>query len=97
MSADASVVALSRQHQWLPILELAAQEVFEIMLGTQLTLATKSEPLPQGELTAIVALAGSLRGTVTFCCGSQSAKQIAVRNAGRRDCPCGRTGVGRDR
>jgi hypothetical protein len=38
MSADASVLALSRQHQWLPILELAAQEVFEIMLGTQLTL-----------------------------------------------------------
>ena len=87
MSADASVVALSRKHEWLPILELAAQEVFEIMLGTQLTLATKSEPLQQGELTAIVALAGSLRGTVTLCCGSQAAKQIAVRMLGAGTVP----------
>ena len=82
MSVDASVLAPSRQHEWLPILELAVMEVFEIMLGSRLTLATKSEPPPQGELTAIVAMAGSLRGTVTFCCGSQSANQIAVRLLG---------------
>src|SRR6266852_1152190 len=87
MSVDASVLAPSRQHEWLPILELAVQEVFEIMLGSRLKLATKSEPPPQGELTAIVALAGSLRGTVTFCCGSQSANQIAVRMLGAEIVP----------
>jgi len=79
MSADASLVVHSRRQEWLPILELAVQEVFEIMLGSRLMLATKSEPPSHGELTAIVGLAGSLRGIVTFCCGSQSANQIAAR------------------
>ena len=87
MSADAPVVGRSRQQEWLPILELAAQEVFEIMLGSHLTLATKSDPPPQGEFTAIVGLAGSLRGIVTFCCGSQSANQIAARMLGDETVP----------
>jgi len=87
MSADASVVVHSRQQEWLPILELAVQEVFEIMLGSRLTLATKSEPPPMGELTAIVGLAGSLRGIVSFCCGSQAANQIAARMLGAEIVP----------
>ena len=82
MSADGSVLVQSRQHEWLPILELAVQEVFEIMLGSRLALTTKSERQPQGEFTAIVGLAGSLRGTVTFSCGSQSANQVAARMLG---------------
>ena len=82
MSADASVVARSRQEDWLPILELAVQEVFEIMLGGRLQTAVKSESSPHGELTAMVGLAGALRGIVTFCCGAQSANQIAARMLG---------------
>jgi len=82
MSADASLGVHSRQHEWLPILELAVQEVFEIMLGGRLAVATQSEPPPVGELTAIVGLAGSLRGIVTFRCGSLSASQIAARMLG---------------
>ena len=87
MNADASVVVRSRQQEWSPILELAVQEVFEIMLGSRLMPTTKSEPLPEGELTAIVGLSGSLRGIVTFCCGSQSANQIAARMLGAEIAP----------
>jgi len=82
MSADASVLVHSRQQEWLPILELAVQEVFEIMLGGRLGPATKPEAPPPGEFTAIVGLAGSLRGIVTFRCGSRSADHIAARMLG---------------
>jgi len=82
MSGDASVVVSSRSHEWLPILELAVQEVFEIMLGGRLAPTTSSDPPAQGEFTAIVGLAGSLRGIVTFRCGSRSADHIAARMLG---------------
>ena len=79
MSVDTSVVAQSRQEQWLPLLELAAQEVFEIMLGSPLGRSATIDT-PDGEnFTAMVGLAGSLRGVVTFFCGAQSAHQIATR------------------
>ncbi len=82
MSADSPVAVHSRQEEWLPILELAVQEVFEIMLGCQLGPTLKSESPPQGELTAMVGLAGSLRGVLTFSCGSQAANQIVDRMLG---------------
>jgi len=82
MSADSPVVTRSRQKEWLPILELAVQEVFEIMLGSRLAPVAESEPPPQREFTAIVSLAGSLRGIITFSCGSQSAGQIAAHMLG---------------
>ncbi len=82
MSADSPAVVRFRQEEWLPILELAVQEVFQIMLGSQLGPAAKSEPLPQAEVMAMVGLAGSLRGVVTFSCGAQSATQIAARMLG---------------
>ena len=82
MSAETPVVVHSREQEWLPLLNLAAQEVFEVMLGSPLGTATKSET-PTGEnLTAIVGLAGSLRGVVTFSCGANSAHQIAARMLG---------------
>jgi len=82
MSVESSLVVRSRQEEWLPILELAVQEVFEIMLGGRLAAGTKSESPPQEEFTALVGLAGSLRGIVTFGCGSQSADRIAARMLG---------------
>ena len=35
MSTDAAFAKLAREENWLPILELAVEEVFEIMLGCQ--------------------------------------------------------------
>ena len=82
MSAEAPVPVPARGKEWLPLLKLAAQEVFEIMLGSRLGSAENSQ-LPAGEnFTAMVGLAGSLRGVVTFFCGAQSAYQIAARMRG---------------
>jgi len=79
MSAETPAVVQSREQEWLPLLNLAAQEVFEIMLGSPLGTAAKSDT-PSGEnFTAMVGLAGSLRGVVTFFCGAQSANLIAAR------------------
>jgi chemotaxis protein CheX len=84
MSADAPVAVRPRQQEWLPILEQSVHEVFAIVLGSELSPGTKSEsevPSPE-QFTAMVGLAGSLRGVVTFSCGVQSAAQIAARMLG---------------
>ena len=67
----------SRGHNWLPLLERATQEVFEIMLGCQVTRAEPSEHKVPGGFTAIVGLAGALCGVVTVCCAARTADQIA--------------------
>jgi len=67
----------SREENWLPILERATQEVFEIMLGCQVTLAEPSEHKVASGFTAIVGLAGALCGVVTVCCSAKTAGQIA--------------------
>ena len=67
----------SREQNWLPILERATQEVFEIMLGCQVTLAEPSEHKVASGFTAIVGLAGALCGVVTVCCSAKTAGQIA--------------------
>ena len=71
------MVAQSRGQGWLPLLELAAQEVFTVILGSSLAMPAVSEPLRGESFTAMVGLAGSLRGVVTFFCGAHSARQIA--------------------
>jgi chemotaxis protein CheX len=67
----------SPEKDWLPILERATHEVFEIMLGCQVERAEPSEHKLQGGLTAIVGIAGELCGVVTVCCATNTAAQIA--------------------
>lgn len=62
--------------KWLPLLELSAHEVFEIVLRSKL------EPGKQGqiggvEFTAMVGLAGLVTGILTVRCGHKSATQVA--------------------
>ena len=77
MSTDAVLTKRSQEEDWLPVLELAIQEVFEIMLRCQVTTAAQSEPRPKGEFTAIVGLAGALCGVLTICCDTKTAHRIA--------------------
>lgn len=66
---------------WLPLLELAVREVFEIMLGCKLEL--QSDPPPQpGDITAMVGLAGQLCGLLTLRCQTKSAAQMAGKMLG---------------
>ena len=80
MTAGAPAAVRPRQEEWLPILELAAHEVFAIVLGSELGIGTQpeSEASSREQFTAMVGLAGSLRGVVTFSCGALSANQIAA-------------------
>jgi chemotaxis protein CheX len=77
MSSDTSLVARSREENWLPILELAVEEVFEIMLGCRVKPVAQSEHKPNGEFTAMVGLAGGLCGILTVCCDAKTAREIA--------------------
>ena len=82
MKAHTSAAISPREQEWRPLLTLATQEVFEIMLGSFLTTA-ETPDVPRGEnFTAMVGLAGSLRGVVTFCCGAPSAEKIAATMLG---------------
>lgn len=87
MSVETPTAAPSRQQAWLPLLNRGAQEVFEVMLGTALETATQADMSPGEHFTAMVGLAGSLRGVVTFFCGKESAQLIAARMLGS-EIPC---------
>ena len=77
MNPDTAFAKPSLEENFLPILERATQDVFEIMLGCQVTCAAPSEHKLKGGLTAIVGLAGALCGVVTVCCAARTAGQIA--------------------
>src|SRR3954463_2447466 len=74
--ARTGTVSASREQEWLILLKLAAEEVFEIMCGSRLVEAITPEPSPGENFTAMVGLTGSLRGVVTFYCSGDSAHQI---------------------
>jgi chemotaxis protein CheX len=67
---------------WAPLLQLAAQEVFDLMLGSALTISVEPSPEEELNITAMVCLAGQLRGIVTVRCNENSAALIAARLLG---------------
>ena len=67
--------------EWQPLLELAAREVFEIMLSCKLD-GTGEPASSPGELTAMVGLAGQICGLVTLRCTAKSAASMASRMLG---------------
>jgi outer membrane protein OmpA-like peptidoglycan-associated protein len=77
MSTDTSFVTRSHEENWLPVLELAVEEVFEIMLGCQVKPEPQFEHKPSVEFTAMIGLAGALCGILTVCCDAKTAAQIA--------------------
>jgi chemotaxis protein CheX len=77
LSTDTSFVTRSKEENWLPILELAVEEVFAIMLGCRVKPVAGTGHSPNGEVTAMVSMAGSLCGTLTVRCDQETAGQIA--------------------
>jgi len=82
MTTDTSLVTRSREENWLPIIELAVEEVFEMMVGCRVKVAAPSENKPNEEFTAMVGLAGALCGILTVCCDAKTAGEIAKRMLG---------------
>ena len=77
MSTDTSLAVRSHEENWLPILELAVEEVFEIMLGCRVKPVPKGENAVTGEYTAMVGLAGALCGILTLTCNKETARELA--------------------
>jgi len=77
MSTDTSLTARSHEENWLPVLELAIEEVFEIMVGRRVKPAPKTETGPPGGFTAMVGIAGALCGILTVSCDKKTAREVA--------------------
>jgi chemotaxis protein CheX len=71
-SAGADVV-----EEWLPLLRIAANEVFEMMVNTGIVRGAPAL-IPVPECTAIVNLTGSILGALSLRCGIGTATQIAA-------------------
>jgi hypothetical protein len=82
MSTDTTFVTRSHEENWLPVLELAVEEVFAIMLGTRVKPVTQPDPAQSREFTAMIGLAGALCGILTVCCAANTAGQIAKKMLG---------------
>jgi chemotaxis protein CheX len=82
MSSSKELLAAGgTQETWAPLLELALREVFELMLGSQLAMATTEEPIPR-DVTAMVGLAGKLCGLVSVHCSGKCATLITSKMLG---------------
>ena len=71
----------SRQ-SWIPLLEIAAREVFERMLESQLTSPTNSVIEDGLDITSMVGLAGQICGVLTVRCTTASAVLMASKMLG---------------
>jgi chemotaxis protein CheX len=81
MNGDALPAADAIHENWIPLLEMATREVFELMLSSQLAVpATAEEPAP--EVTAMVGLAGQLCGVLSVRCDAKAAALIASKMLG---------------
>jgi chemotaxis protein CheX len=67
---------------WLPTLQLAMQEVFELMLACPLEIPPEPPPEEGLDITAMVGLAGQLCGILTVRCSAKSAGRMASRMLG---------------
>ena len=80
-SANEMLTANGHHEGWLTLLEVAAQEVFELMLSSHLTIpATAEEPV--GEITSMVGLAGQLCGVLSVRCDGKAAALMTSKMLG---------------
>jgi len=81
-SANEFAASNQSHDQWLPMLDLAAREVFEIMLGSSLTPVPADAPDPALEITGMVGLAGMFCGVLTVRCSAEAAARMASKMLG---------------
>lgn len=82
MKAVARTLAADHGHEdWIPLLDTAAKEVFELMLSSQLTTGEHVDNANM-DVTAMVGLAGQLCGVLSLRCSQKSAALMASRMLG---------------
>ncbi|HXB99460.1 MAG TPA: chemotaxis protein CheX [Terriglobales bacterium] len=80
-SANELHVAISAHADWLPLIDVATREVFELMLSSQLTVPATVEDTTM-DVTAMVGLAGQLCGVLSVRCGVKAATLMASKMLG---------------
>lgn len=80
-SASAMMAASGNHENWIPLIDTAAREVFELMLSSQLTVPPDSEEKPLG-VTAMVGMAGQLCGVLSVRCTGRAAAMMASKMLG---------------
>jgi chemotaxis protein CheX len=80
-AAQGQASAKDLHPDWIPLLELAAREVFELMLGCKLTV---DEATTEGvlDVTAMVGLAGKLCGVLNVRCEGKAAALMTSKMLG---------------
>jgi chemotaxis protein CheX len=82
MNSTSEALAGGTAHQnWIPLLEVASQEVFELMLGCKLTPPDGANEL-RPDITAMVGLAGQLCGVLSIGCDHKSVALMASKMLG---------------
>jgi len=82
MKSVSELLATNGHHEaWKPLLELAAREVFELMLGCQLTVPEAADEA-KPDITSMVGLAGALSGVLSVRCDRQAAALMASKMLG---------------
>lgn len=81
-TSNSCAVSSVGRARWLPTLQLAMQEVYELMLGYALEVAPEL-PSEEGlDITSMVGLAGQVCGILRIRCSAQSASRMASRMLG---------------
>ncbi|MHB8217538.1 MAG: chemotaxis protein CheX [Candidatus Sulfotelmatobacter sp.] len=82
MKSVSELLAADGSHEnWIPLLDTAAKEVFELMLGCQLT-ASKTTEETNMDVTAMVGLAGQLCGVLSVRCDRKAATLMTSKMLG---------------
>ncbi len=82
MKSVSELLAVNGSHEnWIPLIELAAREVFELMLGCQLTVPSTAEE-PTLDVTSMVGLAGQLCGVLSVRCNDKAAGLMTSKMLG---------------
>lgn len=80
-SSAHAAAAADTQQKWIPLLEMATREVFELMLSCQLTPAPNMNESGM-DVTSMVGLAGQLCGVITVRCHEKTAVLMASKMLG---------------
>jgi chemotaxis protein CheX len=82
MKSVSELLAADGSHEnWIPLLDIAAKEVFELMLGCQLTASATTEETNM-DVTAMVGLAGQLCGVLSVRCEQKAAALMTSKMLG---------------
>jgi chemotaxis protein CheX len=80
-SVTETLPAKDNRCNWVPLLETATREVFELMLGCQLSPSINADE-SHLNITAMVGLAGQLCGVLSVRCDDKAAKLMASKMLG---------------